>query len=87
MLNEPPVEATLLNVANRYSQGISSIAGLRQLSESELDSHHLLNLLFIALSIAGYLLLYPGWRVIIDRQPLVGSCQDSNGLCSANSEC
>jgi hypothetical protein len=53
--------APLLNVAYGYSQGICSIARLRQLREPELDFYHFLNLLFIALPIAGYLLFYPGW--------------------------
>jgi hypothetical protein len=53
-------------MAHGYSQSVSGIARLRWLRELELDSHHLLNLLFVALAIAGYLLLNIGWRVIED---------------------
>jgi hypothetical protein len=74
MLSEPLVEAPLLNVANGYSQGVGSVAGPRCLRKPELDSYHLLNLLFIALPVAGYLLFYLGWRIVVDGQSLVRGC-------------
>lgn len=73
-------------MADGYCQGVGSIIRFGDMLELELNSHHILNLLFIPMTVARDVLFNFEWCIFVNRKSTIGSGQDCNPTGLPNGE-